>query len=626
MPAENKLIFETLFKSASEGIVIVDAEGKIVMANPAAHAMFGYSRQLEGKIIEDLLPDKARHAHRKHRSAYKSNPKSRSMGQDLKLFGKRGDGSVFPVEVSLSPGEVEGKPVVIAFIIDITERRNREQIELSMGRLFDQSFNEIYIFDSHTLKFVRLNPAAKNNIGYSMKELAQMTPVDIKPEFSVAEFESIVQPLREGAPKVKFETIHQRKDGTTYPIEVHLQLTTFDMKPAFMAIILDNSERKAAEKKLREYSKELEREVEERTVRLRESQKLYRAIARNFPDGMINVFDRDLRYVFVEGKELYALGISSDMLIGTRYVDRLAPEIAKQTASDLMEVFNGQANSIDIEYRQNDYVLDAVPIPSHDGRIDHILVIERNVTKRKKEQDQVQRALEHERELNILKSRFVSTASHEFRTPLSTILSSASLLSRYQTTQDQAKREKHIERIKNSVQNLTGILNDFLSLDKLETGVVQSQPETFDLMVSIQETCDQLAPTLKKQQHIEYRHQGRAEVFLDKRILTNVLLNLLSNASKYSGEGKAIDLTSRFLDDSLVITVKDQGIGISKEDQKHLFKRFFRSSNAINISGTGLGLNIVKKYVALLDGEIEFYSELGIGSTFIVKLTHPVKS
>jgi signal transduction histidine kinase len=314
------------------------------------------------------------------------------------------------------------------------------------------------------------------------------------------------------------------------------------------------------------------------------------------------------------------------MLIGTRYVDRLAPEIAKQTAKDLMEVFKGQAKSINIEYRQNDYILDAVPIPSHDGKINHILVIERNVTKRKKEQDQVQRALEHERELNILKSRFVSTASHEFRTPLSTILSSASLLSRYQSKQDQLKREKHIERIKKSVQNLTGILNDFLSLDKLETGVVQSQPETFDLTACIQEICDQLAPTLKKHQHIRYRHQGRAEVFIDKRILTNVLLNLLSNASKYSGEGKAIDLTTRLMDGNLAITVKDQGIGISKEDQKHLFKRFFRSSNAINIAGTGLGLNIVKKYVELLDGEIEFYSELGMGSTFIVKLTQPLRS
>ena len=154
MPAGNKLIFETLFKSATEGIIIVDSQGMLVMANPAAHDMFGYSGQLKGMIIEDLLPDKSRNAHIKHRSDYHSTPKSRSMGQDLPLYGKRKDDSVFPVEVSLSPGEVDGEPVVIAFIVDIAERKHREQIELSMGRLFDQSFNEIYIFDSQSLKYI----------------------------------------------------------------------------------------------------------------------------------------------------------------------------------------------------------------------------------------------------------------------------------------------------------------------------------------------------------------------------------------------------------------------------------------------------------------------------------------
>ncbi len=141
-----------------------------------------------------------------------------------------------------------------------------------------------------------------------------------------------------------------------------------------------------------------------------------------------------------------------------------------------------------------------------------------------------------------------------------------------------------------------------------------------------QEICDQLTHTLRKHQQIIYHHQGQTEVHLDKQILTNILLNLLSNASKYSGEGQVIDLTTKLSDGNILITVKDQGIGISKEDQKHLFKRFFRSQNAINITGTGLGLNIVRKYVELLDGEIDFHSELGVGSTFNVKLTQPLSA
>ena len=620
MATENKLIFETLFRFATEGILIAGADGVILKANPALNKMFGYASGLEGITIETLIPDNLRDAHRDHRTGYQKSPKVRAMGQNIDLYGQRKDGTIFPVEVSLSPSKIEADQVVIAFVIDISERKKREQVELSMGRLFDQSLNEIYIFDYKDLRFLRVNHAAIGNLGYTMKELKKMTPVDIKPEFTSDAFETMIKPLREGTPKVQFETLHQRKDGSSYPVEVHLQRTIYNMESAFIAIILDITERKIAENNLRQYSIDLEKKVEERTRELRESQKLHSAIARNFPDGMISIFDKDLRYVFVEGKELFALGITSEMLIGTPYLDRLAPEIAAQTAKELTEVFKGQPSSIDIKYRDNDYVLDAVPIADDDGEIKHILVIEKNITERKKAEDRVRRALEHERELGELKSRFVSTASHEFRTPLSTILSSVSLLSKYQSVGDQEKRDKHIQRIKSAVHNLTSILNDFLSLDKLETGVIQGNPEQFDLPLFIQDICDQLVPTLRKNQRIKYQHTGNNEVNLDKHILNNILLNLLSNASKYSGENSAIELSTIVKNGSMQVKVKDYGSGISEDDQKHLFERFFRSKGAINIPGTGLGLNIVKKYVDLLGGDIDVYSVFGEGSTFTIVL------
>ena len=625
MPGINKQIFETLFHSATEGIMIVNQDGIIIKANPATYRMFGYTDALDGKHVELLLPEEFRQSHQKYRTQYQKEPVARAMGQERELYGRHQDGNVFPVEVSLSPSVVDGVKVVVAFVIDITERKKREQIELSMGRLFDQSLNEIYLFDSDSLRFVRVNQAAIRNLGYTLDELLKMRPVDIKTEFTEASFKKKLQPLREGVPKIQFETIHRRKDGTEYPIEVHLQMTTLEGKPVFMAIILDISQRKEAEKNLLEYSQKLEATVEERTKELREKQKLYSAIARNFPDGMISVFDRDLRYKFVEGKELYALGITSEMLMGTRYMDRLAPEVAEQTEHELQEVFEGEARSIEIKYKGNDYVLDAVPIPDEDGSIPHILVIEKNITTRKQDEEKVKRALEHERELNELKSRFVSTASHEFRTPLSTILSSVSLLSRYFSEEDQLKREKHMQRIKTSVHNLTGILNDFLSLDKLETGAVEGNPVTFDLKDFIEDVCDQMSPTLKKEQKIQFRHTGKSTVCLDKHILNNILFNLLSNASKYSGP-KPIQLSTRVSNGCLLIKVKDSGIGISKEDQKHLFQRFFRSKSAINTPGTGLGLNIVKKYVDLLGGTIDVHSVLGEGSTFTVKIIQPEKS
>ena len=176
MRADNKQIFETLFRAATEGIIIVDRKGLIIKANPAVHGMFGYQDSLEGTSVDNLLPEGIRKSHAQHRKEYQMDPKHRAMGQDLELYGRKKNGSIFPVEVSLSPSEDEGVPVVIAFIIDITERKKREQVELSMGRLFDQSLNEIYIFECEGLKFIRVNQAAIDNLGYSLRRTDKNDP------------------------------------------------------------------------------------------------------------------------------------------------------------------------------------------------------------------------------------------------------------------------------------------------------------------------------------------------------------------------------------------------------------------------------------------------------------------
>ncbi len=617
MLSDSPTVFKTLFHTASEGIMIVDQEGVILKANPAAQKMFGYENSLEGKVVEDLIPDHLTSRHKDHRKSYNSNPQTRTMGGGLHLQGKKADGSSFPVEISLSPTCVGDKAVVMAFVVDITERRNRENNMVSMGRIFDNSINEIYLFAVDNLRFTMVNQAAQRNLGYSSHELSSMTITDII-SMNRDDFLSTLEVSPEEHPKIVIETTHKRKDLTTYPVEMHIQTTVFDDKPTYLAVVMDISERKFAEDQLRKYSQALEQRVQERTEKLNESQKLYHAIARNFPDGTINVFDRDLRYVFVEGKELYTLGIDSHRLIGTRYIKRLAPEVAAQTERELLKVFDGNSKTINIRHKQNDYVLEAVPLPSGGGEIEQILVIEKNVTVQKKMQDKIQRNLERERELNELKSRFVSMASHEFRTPLSTIMSSASLLNRYTEGEQQGKRDKHINRIKSSVHNLTGILNDFLSLDKLETGGVACKALPFDLPNLMREVSDQIRPTLKKGQSLNYSHHGSLQVVLDPHLLNNILINLLSNASKYSPEGSEIQLNSEVSEALIMIEVRDKGIGISWEDQQHLFERFFRAQNAMNIQGTGLGLNIVKKYLDLMNGEIEFSSELGEGSTFTI--------
>ncbi|MEM1321868.1 MAG: PAS domain-containing sensor histidine kinase [Bacteroidota bacterium] len=242
--------------------------------------------------------------------------------------------------------------------------------------------------------------------------------------------------------------------------------------------------------------------------------------------------------------------------------------------------------------------------------------VERALRQSEKE---LKQALEAEKELSELKSRFVSMASHEFRTPLSTILSSAAIIGRYTQEEQQPNREKHIQRIKSAVNNLTGILNDFLSLSKLEEGKVANNPVWFSIDDLCKEVIDEIQGLLKKDQELEHKSAvADPMIHLDKRLLKNVLFNLLSNAIKYSKEGQTIHCLIKSETEKLVLSIRDEGIGIPVKDQVHLFGRFFRATNVTNIQGTGLGLNIVKNYVELMGGQIDFISAEGQGSTFTI--------
>lgn len=239
----------------------------------------------------------------------------------------------------------------------------------------------------------------------------------------------------------------------------------------------------------------------------------------------------------------------------------------------------------------------------------------------RKSEAELKELLEKEKELNELKSRFVSMASHEFRTPLSTILSSIELVEAYQKAEQQPKREKHIARIKNAVNHLTSVLNDILSLSKLEEGRIALNPEFIPFDEFCKDIVGDLSLHLKPGQQINHQAVGGEEiVHMDKKSLRHIIVNLLSNAIKYSNENKPIDCETKIEDGKLMIKIRDYGIGIPKEDHKHLFTRFFRAHNVENIKGTGLGLNIVRRYVQLLNGEITFESEEGKGTEFLVTI------
>lgn len=248
------------------------------------------------------------------------------------------------------------------------------------------------------------------------------------------------------------------------------------------------------------------------------------------------------------------------------------------------------------------------------------LVIKEALNELEHSRDELSKALEKEKELNEMKSRFISMASHEFRTPLSTILSSVSLIGKYVNTEDQEKRDKHIDRIKNAVNGLTEILNDFLSIGRLEEGKVAAKIEELDVCQVIREVVSEINALCKPGQEIEVQGVDVCISMADRQMIRNVMFNLLSNAIKFSPENSVIRVSVTSDEDHIIISVTDYGIGISEEDQKNLFERFFRGRNAANIQGTGLGLNIVLRYLDLMNGTISFESRINEGTKFEIKL------
>jgi len=400
----------SLFENATEGIILTNGKGVIVVANPAAEIMFGYSKnELVNQPIEVLIPEKFKSVHHEHREGFYKKPSNRTMGHGRDLYGRKMDGSELPVEISLSHYERDSETFVIAFIVDIT---GRKQIE---NRMLQQK----------------------------------------------AELEMVTE-------------------------------------------------------KIRQLNAELEIKVEERTLILKEA-----------------------------------------------------------------------------------------------------------LQKLEQSQEELSGALDKERQLNEIKSRFVSMASHEFRTPLTTVLSSASLISKYTSGDEQEKRDKHIQRIKKSVNNLNDILEDFLSLGKLNEGKLETLLEEINLGELIADTLDEMKAIIKKDQYFELELRKDCNGFTDKKLFRNIIINLVSNAVKFSEEGAKIVIRGNVKDGLASISVIDQGIGISDNDKGHLFSSFFRAANATNIQGTGLGLHIVKRYVDLLGGEVSVESELNKGTT--VNFTIPVK-
>lgn len=252
--------------------------------------------------------------------------------------------------------------------------------------------------------------------------------------------------------------------------------------------------------------------------------------------------------------------------------------------------------------------------------------LEKEIERRQRAENKIKDALEKEKELNDLKTQFLSLVSHEFKTPLSSVLISATLTGKYTESTQQDKREKHLENIKSKVHYLNNILNDFLSVERLDSGKVRYRFTSFNVSKVFNEVLYDANMLLKAGQRINFPdHIDRYVLYQDEKVLELILSNIVRNAIKYSPEYTAINIRVREENDFFIFEVEDRGIGIPAEDQKYIFTRYFRAKNAVMDQGTGIGLNIVKSHLENLGGEIGFISRKDKGTTFTVKLPQKAK-
>lgn len=250
---------------------------------------------------------------------------------------------------------------------------------------------------------------------------------------------------------------------------------------------------------------------------------------------------------------------------------------------------------------------------------DTIIELKEEVIKRKEAENKTKESLRKERELGELKTKFLSLVSHEFKTPLSGILTSATLVGKYTQSEQQSSREKHLKTIKSKVKYLNNILNDFLSVERIESGKATYMFAQFPLSKVINEVIYDANMLLKEGQKINYPHNiDDIVVYFDEKILELTLINLINNAIKYSPAHSTIDVIVDVKDERLSISIKDEGMGIPRKEQKYIFNRYFRAENALLDQGTGIGLNIVKSHLENIGGTVTFTSSENRGSTFVI--------
>jgi len=674
---EAALRLEAIIQTATDGIIVIDERGIIEEVNRAAADLFGYKQsELPGHNINILMPQPHREQHDTYIQNYLQTGIRKIIGIGREVKGMRKDGTRFPFRLSISEVKLPDRRIFTGIVHDLSEQKEAENAlreEKEKAQMYFDLANTLNVVLDTEGRVVELNNKGCSFVGHREEDIAGEDWFELilegEEQKTVRDaFCSMMNGESELIPY--YENTVRDKNGRLHYYAWYNNLIR-DRGDRIIGLI--SSGTNITERRLAERALQKEKEKAQQYL--------------DVANTIFVVLDRNRRVTLLNRKGMEMLGYNEEEVLGKNWFDlALAPEQRQEALRIFKDLMAGRESiaayhenhllTKDGERRliawRNALIRDesGQPLSTISSGVDiteqraaeerikrlnaeleerveerteelaeavnQLLNINKQLefeiqerkaaeTALRKSEAELRKAFEREKELSELKSRFVSMASHEFRTPLSTILSSADIIEAYTKTDQQQRREKHTNRIKSAVANLTGILNDFLSLSRLEEGKIEHQPTEFELSHFCKDIIDELQGLLKPGQEI--RLQGIEEeqyVYLDKKFFKNILFNLLSNAIKYSEPEDPIDLVFDLDGENLRLMVRDYGIGIPEEEQEHLFTRFFRAHNVENIQGTGLGLNIVKKYIELMNGSISFESKVGKGTTFqaVVPLDH----
>ncbi|NER52390.1 MAG: PAS domain S-box protein [Symploca sp. SIO1A3] len=617
----------SLISASPRAIFTLDLQERVKIWNPAAERMFGWT---EAEVLDRPNPVMTDEDGADYQAIWR-DILAGIAPPSLEVRRRKKDGSPIDIIFSAAPlNDNEDKiSGLVAVVADITEqKRTSEQVRLLQSVVVNTN-DAVIITEAESIDFpgpriLYVNQAFTTMTGYSLEEVLGQTPRLLQgPKTDRGALDRIRSALSRWE-SFTVEVINYRKDGTEFWVEFGV-VPVADKQGQYthwISVQRDITERRRTE------------------AALRQSEERFRSLIENALD-IITILAPDGTIHYENPSVEKILGYSPQDLIGENFFAYIHPDDLANIYPILNQALSNSEETHPIEFRRRHQdgqwrTFEALPkalsfSQTAQSLVDSdssptIVMNSRDITERKR-LDEVRLALEREKELSALKTRLFSMVSHEFRTPLSTVLAAAQLLETSpRAWENPEKRQRNLRRIQDSVKNMVQLLDDILTINRAETGKLEFNPEWLDLEKFGRNFLEEMQLSAGIQHTLTFVCRGEnTVVYADKKLLRSIFANIISNAIKYSPTGGQIQCSLTFEVQSVQIQIRDRGLGIPAEEQKQLFEPFYRGKNVRYIEGTGLGLVVVQKCVDLHGGSIEIASQAGRGTTVTVRLLTDIR-